>query len=140
MKIKGFKELNFIPGGEAVLKTAKEPEDDSVKSAEQAEMNRLAKEFGESFNNLFYRKYGYIPSEGGFFSLFSSMFLHGGFFHLFFNMFFLYLSGCNIEDLWGRILYPAFYLIGGIVASLTHVMMNPEALPRLWVHPALLQL
>jgi len=55
------------------------------------------------------------------------MFLHGGILHILFNMFFLYLSACNIEDLWGRIIFPVFYLLGGVVASLIHGMASPES-------------
>lgn len=94
---------------------------------EQDELDRLAQAFEESLTNSFYEKYGYIPARGGFFTMFSSMFLHGGFFHLLFNMLFLWLSGCNIEDLWGRIVYPIFYLLGGIIATQTHAMIAPDS-------------
>ncbi|MCP4347313.1 MAG: rhomboid family intramembrane serine protease [Desulfobacterales bacterium] len=93
----------------------------------QKKLDRLVKEFEEAYKNHFFMKHGYIPAEGGFFSLVSCMFLHAGFFHLFFNMVLLWMTGCNIEDLWGRIIYPIFYVVGGIVATMAHVVMFPES-------------
>lgn len=57
-------------------------------------------------------------------TLITSMFLHGGFFHLIFNMWFLWIFGNNVEDFLGPIRYILFYLIGGLGASLTHVIFN----------------
>ena len=57
-------------------------------------------------------------------TLITSMFLHGGFFHLIFNMWFLWIFGNNVEDYLGPIRYILFYLIGGLGASLTHVIFN----------------
>jgi|GEM_PF-1571695 len=105
---------------------AEVPDEEEIK-ARQKKLDRYAREFEDAYEGIFYRRYGYIPARGGFFTLFSSMFLNDGLMHLLFNMFFLYLSGCKIEDLWGRIAYPIFYLIGGIVASLSHGLMFPES-------------
>ena len=94
---------------------------------EQEVLNTLAQAFEKSFENVFYIKYGYIPARGGMFTIFSSIFLHGGYAHLLFNMLFLWLSGCNIEDMWGRVIYPIFYLLGGVFATLAHGMMHPAS-------------
>lgn len=94
---------------------------------EQNDLNALIRNFEDAYADGFYIKYGYIPSRGGILTIFSSIFLHGGFFHLLFNMLFLWLSGCNIEDLWGRVVYPIFYLLGGILATLAHGMMYPDS-------------
>ncbi|MBU1186427.1 MAG: rhomboid family intramembrane serine protease [Acidobacteria bacterium] len=58
-------------------------------------------------------------------SLFTSMFLHGGVFHLFGNMLYLWIFGNNIEDYLGSFRFVIFYLIGGLAASLTHILFNP---------------
>ena len=58
-------------------------------------------------------------------SLFTSMFLHGGVFHLFGNMLYLWIFGNNIEDYLGSFRFIIFYLIGGLAASLTHILFNP---------------
>jgi len=57
--------------------------------------------------------------------IFTSMFMHGGLAHLAGNMLYLWIFGDNVEDRLGRFGYLVFYLVGGVVASLTHVLTNP---------------
>src|SRR5712672_4641353 len=56
------------------------------------------------------------------------MFLHGGWLHLIFNMWTLWLFGPTIEDRLGHGRYLAFYLVCGLAASVTHVMLNPTSI------------
>ncbi|GEO10140.1 rhomboid family intramembrane serine protease [Segetibacter aerophilus] len=56
-----------------------------------------------------------------FLTLITSMFMHGGIAHLLGNMLFLWIFGDNIENSLGHIKYLAFYLLCGILASLSHV-------------------
>lgn len=56
-----------------------------------------------------------------------SMFLHGGIAHLLFNMLFLWVFGNNVEDRLGAARYLAFYLAGGLVATLAHVLVGPSS-------------
>jgi len=68
----------------------------------------------------------YLISQGkNFFSLFSSMFLHGSFGHLFSNMLFLHIFGENLERKLGKLRYLFFYLLCGILASLTEIIFHP---------------
>jgi membrane associated rhomboid family serine protease len=48
----------------------------------------------------------------------TAMFLHGGWAHLLGNMLFLWIFGNNVEDRLGHVRFLAFYLIGGVLASL----------------------
>ena len=114
-------------GSEQLIEREDEKALAQIHQQEQEVLNELARSFEESVEDRFYHKYGYIPSRGGVFTIFSSIFLHGGYLHLIGNMLFLWLSGCNIEDLWGRIIYPIFYLLGGVLATLAHGMMYPES-------------
>jgi membrane associated rhomboid family serine protease len=57
--------------------------------------------------------------------IFTSMFMHGGLAHIAGNMLYLWIFGDNVEDSMGPAKYLAFYLLGGIVASLTHLFTNP---------------
>ncbi len=54
-------------------------------------------------------------------TLITSMFMHGGFAHLAGNMLYLWVFGDNIENRLGHFRYLIFYLLVGIIASLTHV-------------------
>lgn len=57
-------------------------------------------------------------------TMITSMFMHGGFAHLLGNMWFLWIFGDNIEQDLGKFRYTLFYLASGILASLTHVLLN----------------
>jgi membrane associated rhomboid family serine protease len=60
-------------------------------------------------------------------TMFVSMFLHGGWLHLGGNMLYLWIFGDNIEDRLGHGKYLFFYLACGLLATLTHAVMNPES-------------
>ncbi len=55
---------------------------------------------------------------------FSSMFLHGGWLHLIGNMWTLWIFGDNVEDRVGRFNFLGFYLLGGLVAGVIHILTN----------------
>jgi membrane associated rhomboid family serine protease len=61
-------------------------------------------------------------------TLITSTFMHGGWAHLFGNMLFLYIFGDNVEGAFGSAVYLVFYLVVGVVASLTHVLFNPDSI------------
>jgi membrane associated rhomboid family serine protease len=54
-------------------------------------------------------------------TLITSMFMHGGFAHIAGNMLYLWIFGDNIENVLGHKRYLLFYLLCGIIASLSHV-------------------
>ena len=56
-----------------------------------------------------------------YFTLITSMFMHGGFAHIAGNMLYLWIFGDNIENALGHKRYLLFYLLCGIIASLSHV-------------------
>ena len=58
---------------------------------------------------------------------FRSMFFHGGWAHLLGNMLYLWLFGDNIEDRMGIPLYLIVYFLGGIVASIAQILINPSS-------------
>jgi membrane associated rhomboid family serine protease len=57
--------------------------------------------------------------------VFTSMFMHAGLAHLAGNMLYLWIFGDNVEDRLGHFRYLIFYLAGGVVASLAHLLTNP---------------
>ena len=59
--------------------------------------------------------------------LFTGMFMHAGLAHLVGNMLYLWIFGDNVEDSMGAIKYLLFYLVGGVVASLAHILTNPAS-------------
>lgn len=65
------------------------------------------------------------PGKLVYLGLLTSMFLHGSPEHLFGNLLFLWVFGNDIEHRWGRWRYLMLYLVGGVVASLAHVLSDP---------------
>lgn len=58
-------------------------------------------------------------------TMFTTLFLHGGLFHLITNMWMLWVFGNNIEDRLGHLVFLGFYLLGGVVATLCHWVVDP---------------
>lgn len=75
--------------------------------------------------------FGLIPAliseRSTFLPLLTSMFLHGSWMHLIGNMWSLWLFGDNLEDNMGPWRFLAFYLFCGLVAGLTHYLINPQS-------------
>jgi membrane associated rhomboid family serine protease len=55
----------------------------------------------------------------------TSMFLHAGWLHLIGNMLYLWIFGNNVEDRLGRPGFVGFYLLGGMVAAVAQVAIDP---------------
>lgn len=68
-----------------------------------------------------------IPEKNVYLSLVTSMFLHGGPLHLAGNMLFLWVFGNNIEDTLGKIRFILFYLVTGVIAGYSHVLLNTDS-------------
>jgi membrane associated rhomboid family serine protease len=87
---------------------------------------------------LLVRQFGVVPSHLALFlsgspkypliaivvPFFTSLFLHGGWMHVIGNMWFLYVFGDNVEDYLGHFKYLVFYLLTGVLAMGTQVVMN----------------
>ncbi len=54
----------------------------------------------------------------------ASLFTHASWLHVLFNLWFLWLTGAALEERWGRIFYPVFYLAGGLVAGLAQAQVS----------------
>ncbi|HKW39719.1 MAG TPA: rhomboid family intramembrane serine protease [Gemmatimonadales bacterium] len=57
----------------------------------------------------------------------TSMFMHGGWFHLIGNMWFLWVFGNNIEDSMGHARFVVFYLLCGVAAAATQMLVDTHA-------------
>ncbi len=55
---------------------------------------------------------------------FTSMFLHGSWMHVIGNMWFLYIFGDNVEDYLGHFKYLVFYILTGLIAMITQVLIS----------------
>jgi membrane associated rhomboid family serine protease len=57
----------------------------------------------------------------------TSMFLHGGWGHLLGNLLFFWVFGNNVEDSMGRFRFLVFYLLCGLIAAASHVVLDPRS-------------
>ena len=76
---------------------------------------------------VFIYTYGLIPAEFSILNIFTSMFLHGGISHIIGNMWFLWIFGDNVERVLGHIKYALFYILCGILAAVTQILIEPSS-------------
>ncbi len=93
---------------------------------EQDKLNQLSQKLKDILADVPYRKYGYIPAEKNLMGLVTYMFIHGGWLHLIGNLLLLYLTGPFIEDVWGRPIFTAFYVIAGIFSGFMFSLYYPN--------------
>jgi len=94
---------------------------------------------GDAGLERFFEHWGAVPADitsalesGNYFGqatlgMLTSMFLHGSWLHVLGNMLFLWIFGNNVEDRIGRIPFLLFYLVGGIAAALSQVVIDPHS-------------
>ncbi len=60
--------------------------------------------------------------------LITYMFMHGGISHILFNMFALWMFGMILERFWGAKRFLTFYILCGIFAGITQLVMQPAGI------------
>ncbi len=68
-----------------------------------------------------------VPGKSIYLAALVTMFLHGSIPHLFGNMLFLWVFGSIVEARRGWWRYVALYLVGGVVATASHVAADPSS-------------
>jgi membrane associated rhomboid family serine protease len=82
---------------------------------------------GETFVNQWSVIPAQITSGHHWITILTAMFMHGSWSHIIGNMIFLWAFAPEIEDAMGRGRYLVFYLLGGLVAMLAQVAVDPHA-------------
>ncbi len=96
----------------------------------QAEMDSLSEQFTELQRDSILERYAFSPAHPEARTYVTANFLHGGWFHLIGNMWFLWLAGSILEDTWGRVFYPIFYLVAGAAALQFHAWASAGSIGR----------
>ncbi len=94
----------------------------------QGEMDSLNEQFVKLSSTSITEQYAFVPANPKPISYLTANFLHGGWLHIIGNMWFLWLAGFVLEDVWGRWLYSAFYLIAGAAALQFYAWTNPGSI------------
>jgi membrane associated rhomboid family serine protease len=75
----------------------------------------------------FILRWAFVPADlmtpHGLVTLFTTIFLHAGWVHFLGNMLFFWVFAPQVEDVMGPASFLAFYLLGGVVAALTLVLV-----------------
>lgn len=71
--------------------------------------------------------FGPFTTDGDWWRLLTSTFIHFGILHLFFNMWFLAATGPLVERLFGSTTFLFLYLVSGVVSSLAGLTWHPAA-------------
>lgn len=91
-----------------------------VVAKQQEELEALCDVASRLLNRRGDQGLSYVPSRPEARTLVTHMFLHGGFWHLFGNVLFLFVTAPFLEDVYGRSLFGALYLLGGAFAAAAH--------------------
>lgn len=79
----------------------------------------------------FVRQWALVPAkitdQRDLITLLTAMFLHAGWLHILGNMLFLWVFGPAVEDVMGAGRYLVFYLLGGLVASVAQILVDPNS-------------
>jgi len=79
----------------------------------------------QSLQAAFYHL-GFVPSQGHWYSVITSMFVHADIFHLLGNMLFLWLFGVLVEDALGSLVFIVFFVGSQLAANVLHVLIAQE--------------
>lgn len=72
--------------------------------------------------------FGPLTTDGQWWRLLTSTFLHFGILHLLFNMWALYAAGKLVERLYGNAFFLILFLTAGVTGSVASVLWNPNVL------------
>ena len=76
---------------------------------------------------VFIYSHGLIPAEFSIINIFTSMFIHGSISHIIGNMWFLWIFGDNVESVLGHVKYTLFYILCGVIAAFTQILIDPTS-------------
>ena len=91
-------------------------------------LNRLIHNFGIIPARFDFSNLGILLNEPRvLLTLFTHMFLHGGWFHFLSNIWVLHIFGDNVEDRMGAGRFLLFYLLSGLVAVVSQILIGPAS-------------
>src|SRR5512136_1310775 len=82
---------------------------------------------GDAFINQWSLVPADIVAGRNWITILTAMFMHAGWMHILGNMLFLWVFGPEIEDVMGAGRYLAFYLLGGLAATVAQVVVDPTS-------------
>ena len=119
----------LIEGNASFILTTRrgKPKDPVRVRLEQEEMDLLAARGLAALEALPIRRWSYAPGDFEIVGLFSHIFYHQAMFHVALNFLFFALCGPFMEDRWGRVFFPCFFVAGGVASALAMTLQFPGA-------------
>lgn len=122
------RERKYIEKAQAVLAERGYRPDPMTLPAERKELEERAAEWVKAMQASPAWSLGFVPAHKTVVSLLTSMFMHGGWWHLIGNMIIFLMTAPLLEDRYGRVLFPLFYLAAGTAAAFAQVAKAPDSL------------
>ncbi len=82
---------------------------------------------GDAFINRWSLVPAHIVAGRDLITILTSMFMHAGWEHILGNMLFFWVFGPEIEDVMGSLPFLAFYLLGGLAATVAQIAVDPTS-------------
>ena len=73
-------------------------------------------------------QFNLVVMRGGYWQLFTSLFVHANLIHLLFNMLFLFIFGVRAEELFGGVKCLLIYLFSGLAGNLLTLLLGPNTI------------
>jgi membrane associated rhomboid family serine protease len=117
----------MIPLGDADRRPLRLPLVTAIIIAVNVLMFLLELAGGDGFINRWSLVPADIVAGRNWITILTAMFMHAGWMHIIGNMLFFWVFGPEIEDVMGSARYLAFYLLGGLAATLAQVVIDPSS-------------
>lgn len=89
---------------------------------EQQRLAELSRALADARAATPWSRFGFSPGQPRVFNLLSHLFVHAGWLHLFGNLLMFFALGPFLEDVFGRPVFVALYLLSGAVAAGAHAL------------------
>jgi membrane associated rhomboid family serine protease len=109
-----------VPSSASAKAKTSDPSDAETVAADASTMAQLCAAITTAESSQLDYRFGFVPRKPVAWTLVTHQFLHAGILHLLLNLWFFWLTGCNLEDRWGKAVFGGFYLLSGIAGALVH--------------------
>jgi membrane associated rhomboid family serine protease len=114
-------DMDSAPNGASAKQKPSDPRTEAeTEAADAATMAQLCAAITTAESAKLDYRFGFIPRRPVAWTLVTHQFLHAGVLHLLLNLWFFWLTGCNLEDRWGKAVFGGFYLLAGVAGALVH--------------------
>ena len=108
------------------------PENEAKVAEEQRMLEAMEKEAFRTVDSMPHVRFGYRPAMPNLFSLIAHIFFHPSSLYLIGTFIFFYLTAPFIEDRWGRVCFPIFFISGGVVGALGLTVRYPQSFAAIY--------